>query len=151
MDRTLVKKMRAAMMGKAAVIDEHGLRKSIRSTEVWKRRRLCDSRTELLSQRLKWYQDTVNNQEHNRHLLATWFGRTTFEKKNTVNEDGRITDTANAYARRFVEDMAVLSLAGHEWLDEIKGEVWPIFKDDYYRSKFLAVDPKIVKAAKLTY
>ena len=37
LDRTLVKKMRAAMMGKAAVIDEHGVRKSIRSTEVWKR------------------------------------------------------------------------------------------------------------------
>ena len=75
------------------------------NSDVFKWMGMVPMGTELLVQRLKYYQAMVRHPDEHKQIIAVLFGQTKFENNATMNSDGRLNENANVYAKQFVTDI----------------------------------------------
>ncbi|CAK0875658.1 unnamed protein product [Prorocentrum cordatum] len=99
-----------------------GVHSSWSNERVRKHWRLCSLAVELRVRRLKRLQAIAKRPERHRQWIAAHFGVMNWERMETMTEDGRLTENANPWARRVLEDLkALLSVEDAEWfLSELR-------------------------------
>ena len=108
LDTPMTKYLRAMLKGKA--YDEAN-RKAMTNVDVWRFWKLCPSELELRVRRLKWYQDMVENMNSHGQVITALFGHPKFEhgiRHPTLDEQGYLSEEANSFAKRFINDLNTL-------------------------------------------
>ena len=83
--------------------------KPMTDKEVRAKLKLVDTALEVDIRRIKWMQTLSADPKHNKQVLTALFGQLPIEEHPTVDEEGRLTESANPTARLFEKALQRMS------------------------------------------
>ena len=139
LDSTQATFLRKVMCGQACDKDRGPHPVSLSNDQVLRKCQLHSASTQLAMQRLKWWQCIVRHPERHIQLLGAFFGVASWERRNSYDEDGRVTLEAKLE---------------HSWSVQLRDDLVTIFTllftDFHIRDSFLRIDPKVLGAARMS-
>jgi hypothetical protein len=149
-DCSILKKLRCMLLGKGYKHDEQsGQTTKWTSGQVWQYWRLIPTALELTIRRVKWYQDIARWPLANAQVLTALFGHFPGSEP-TLNEEKKVTATANFAARNIVSDLSLLckSECGYEFASVWTENIASLFDgtDNHIKQAFLNVDPSYLRS-----
>lgn len=145
---------RKLMRGTAApwTHDEQGNKvyRALSNGNVWEWIRFAKPHTELRVRRLKWYQTLARSPFLHRVILVVWCSDFLGDQPHA--QDGRVTSTANDWAKQFQQD--VLSADqfddGHDFVHALDGKALRVFTVPFINEWFQRLDFTAFKRAGIT-
>eukprot|EP00969_Alexandrium_andersonii_P063085 2778014-Alexandrium_andersonii.AAC.1 len=140
---------RVAMRGKACTKVNGVVTKSLSSEGVLRYWMLAPASVEAKVRRLRWWQTIAMDPDNNVQVLCALFAAARIEgDRRPSDEDGRLTEHANEWARRVQEDVYDLCCAwdgGMSLWEELDGSILRVSREATCREWFCRMDPGILR------
>ena len=110
---------------------------------------------ELYVRRVRWAQEVVRKPEAHPQYLAVMFGTARFEEDmqipRTMDESGKILETAHPWASQFTADIEALRPfeGAYEFFEQWNGTIKQLFDEKEISNLFVSIDAREVRAASL--